>query len=154
MTIIFSLAVRACVTSRKYDGTGALHGETWQVPMTNIDMRMFAKNAGVNVSFPAGSVIFNMGDHGDCMYVVQSGVIDMMIGDKVIDVVGPNEAIGFMAMVDDADSRSSTARVREAAELSIIDKRKFRFMVDEVPNFALYIMGAMAHRIRGLSRAV
>jgi transposase-like protein len=40
---------------------------------------------------------------------------------------------------------TSTARVKEAAELSIIDQRKFRFMVDEVPNFASYTMSAMAH---------
>jgi CRP/FNR family cyclic AMP-dependent transcriptional regulator len=84
---------------------------------------------------------------------VQSGVIEMMIGDKVIEVCGPNEAIGFMSMVDGAP-RSSTARVKEACELSVIDQRKFLFMVDEVPNFALYIMGAMARRIRGMGQAM
>jgi len=119
----------------------------------DIDMRMFAQRAGANVSFPAGSVVFNKGDPGSCMYVVQSGVIEMMIGDKVIEVCGPNEAIGFMSMVDGAP-RSSTARVKEACELSLIDQRKFRFMVDEVPNFALYIMGAMARRIRGMGRVM
>ena len=40
------------------------------------------------------------------------------------------------------------------AEVSVIDKRKFRFMVDEIPNFSLYIMGAMARRIRGMSKAM
>ena len=49
---------------------------------------------------------------------------------------------------------SSTARVKETVEVSIIDQRKFRFMVDEIPNFALYIMGAMARRIRGMSQAM
>jgi CRP/FNR family transcriptional regulator, cyclic AMP receptor protein len=87
------------------------------------------------------------------MYIVQSGVIEMMIGDKVIEICGPNKAIGFMSMIDGAP-RSSTARVKEACELSLIDQRKFRFMVDEVPNFALYIMGAMARRIRGMSQAM
>jgi CRP-like cAMP-binding protein len=118
-----------------------------------IDMRMFAQRAGANVTFGAGSVVFNKGDPGSCMYIVQSGVIEMMIGDKVIEVCGPNEAIGFMSMIDSAP-RSSTARVKEACELSLIDQRKFRFMVDEVPNFALYIMGAMARRIRGMSQAM
>ena len=118
-----------------------------------IDMRMFAQRAGASVSYPAGSVVFNKGDAGTCMYVVQSGVIEMTIGDKVIEVCGPNEAIGFMSMIDGA-ARSSTARVKEGCELSLIDQRKFRFMVDEVPNFALYIMGAMARRIRGMGRAM
>jgi CRP/FNR family transcriptional regulator, cyclic AMP receptor protein len=120
---------------------------------SDIDMRMFARKVGVNITFQAGAVIFNKGDPGDCMYVVQSGMIEMVIGDKVIEVCGPNEAIGFMSVIDEAP-RSSTARVKEAVELSIIDKRKFRFMIDEVPNFALYILGAMARRIRGMGRAM
>jgi CRP/FNR family transcriptional regulator, cyclic AMP receptor protein len=119
----------------------------------DIDMRMFARRAGANISFAAGTVVFNKGDPGSCMYVVQSGVIEMVIGDKVVEVCGENEAIGFMSMVDGA-LRSSTARVKEACELSLIDQRKFRFMVDEVPNFALYIMGAMARRIRGMGQAM
>jgi CRP/FNR family cyclic AMP-dependent transcriptional regulator len=120
---------------------------------SEIDMRMFAQRAGASVTYAAGSIVFNQGDPGSCMYVVQSGVIEMVIGDKVIEVCGSNEAIGFMSMIDGAP-RSSTARVKEACELSLIDQRKFRFMVDEVPNFALYIMGATARRIRGMSRAM
>ena len=121
--------------------------------MTDIDMRVFARNAGVNIRYPAGGVVFNLGDAGDCMYVVQSGVVEMMIGDKIIDVCGPGEAIGFMSIIDGAP-RSSTARVKEDAELSIIDKKRSRFMVDEVPNFAQYIKNAMARRIRGMGKAM
>ena len=119
----------------------------------DIDMRMFAQRVGASVTYAAGSIVFNKGDAGSCMYVVQSGVIEMVIGDKVVEVCGPNEAIGFMSMIDTAP-RSSTARVKETVEVSIIDQRKFRFMVDEIPNFALYIMGAMARRIRGMSQAM
>ena len=118
-----------------------------------IDMRMFAQRIGASVTFSAGSIVFNKGDADSCMYIVQSGLIEMVIGDKVIEICGANEAIGFMSMVDDAP-RSSTARVKETCELSLIDQRKFRFMVDEVPNFALYIMGAMARRIRGMSQVM
>jgi len=119
----------------------------------DIDMRVFARNAGANVAFAPGAIVFNRGDAGNCMYVVQSGVIEMVIGDTVVEVCGPNEAIGFMSVIDGAP-RSSTARVKEACELSVIDDRRFRFMVDEVPNFAQYIMGAMARRIRGMGQTM
>jgi CRP-like cAMP-binding protein len=118
-----------------------------------IDMRTFAKGAGATIKVPAGSVIFGQGEAGDCMYIVQSGTIDMVIGDKVVETIGPNEALGFMSMIDD-QPRSSTARAREACELTLIDARIFRFMVDEVPNFATYIMGVLARRIRGMSKAM
>ena len=115
-----------------------------------IDIRQFAKSAGTNILVKAGNDVFHRGDSGACMYIVQSGIIDMMIGNRVIETVGPNEAIGFMSMID-TQPRSSTARVREDSELSVIDQRPFRFMVDEVPNFAMYIMGVLARRIRGMS---
>ena len=121
--------------------------------MAEINMQMFAKNAGVNMTYPAGAIIFNEGDAGNCLYVVQSGVIEMIIRDKVVDVCGPNEAMGFLSVIDGAP-RTSTARVKEAAEVSVIDQRKFRFMLDEVPNFALYIIDAMSHRIRGMREAI
>ena len=118
-----------------------------------IEMRQFAKSAGTNILVKAGNDVFHRGDPGACMYIVQSGVIEMVIGDKVIETVGPNEAMGFMSMID-TQPRSSTARVREDNELSVIDQRTFRFMVDEVPNFATYIMGVLARRIRGMSQVM
>jgi CRP/FNR family cyclic AMP-dependent transcriptional regulator len=119
----------------------------------DIDMRQFARSAGPTLTFAAGSVVFNKGDAGNCMYIVQSGVVEMVLGDKVIETVGANEVLGFMSMVDGAP-RSSTARVKATCELSVIDARTFRFMVDEVPNFAQYIMGAMARRIRGMGQVM
>ena len=118
-----------------------------------IDMRTFAKGAGATIKVPAGGAVFSQGDPGDCMYIVQTGSIDMVIGDTVIETIGANEALGFMSMIDELP-RSSTARAREACELSLIDVRTFRFMVDEVPNFASYIMGVLARRIRGMSKAI
>ena len=119
----------------------------------DIDMRQFARSAGPTLTFAAGSVVFNKGDVGNCMYIVQSGVVEMVLGDKVIETVGANEVLGFMSMVDGAP-RSSTARVKETCELSVIDARTFRFVVDEVPNFAQYIMSAMARRIRGMGQVM
>ena len=119
----------------------------------DIDMRQFARSVGTNMSVAAGQIIFNKSDPGQCMYIVQSGSIEILIGDKVVETLGANEALGFMTMID-KQPRSSTARAKEPCELSLIDERKFRFMVDEVPNFAMYIMGVLARRIRGISAAI
>jgi CRP/FNR family cyclic AMP-dependent transcriptional regulator len=120
---------------------------------TEINMQMFAKNAGVTMAFPAGAVIFTEGEVAKNVYVVQSGLIEIVTHDKVVDTCGPNEALGFMPLID-GGVHTASARVRDAAELSVIDERQFRFMVDEVPNFAFYIMKALAHRIRGLRNAL
>ena len=61
----------------------------------NIDMRQFAKSAGTNLTFKAGTVVFSKGDAGNCMYVVQSGVIEMVLGDKVVETCGPSRRGDF-----------------------------------------------------------
>ena len=38
-------------------------------------MRQMARNIGAAINFATGSVVFNQGDSGNCMYIVQSGVI-------------------------------------------------------------------------------
>ena len=78
----------------------------------DIDMRAFAKSAGATVKVSAGGVVFDKGEAGDCMFIVQSGTIDMKIGDTVIETIGANEALGFMSMIDD-QPRSSTAVARK-----------------------------------------
>jgi len=120
---------------------------------SEFDMRQMARSAGKSIAFTAGSEVFKEGDAGTCMYVVQSGVVEMVTHDKVVEVVMPNGAIGYMSMVD-GRARSSTARVKENCELTEIDARKFRFMVDEIPNFSQYIMQMLAGRIRGMGKAL
>jgi CRP-like cAMP-binding protein len=130
-----------------------MSGDSSRRQRADIDMRTFARGAGATIRVAAGGNVFVKGDPGDCMYILQSGTIDMVIGDTVIETIGPNEALGFMSMIDEMP-RSSTARAREACELSLIDARTFRFMVDEVPNFSTYIMRVLARRIRGMAKAV
>lgn len=130
-----------------------MSGSSIKRQRTDIDMRTFAKGAGATIKVAPGGTVFVQGEPGDCMFIVQSGTIDMVIGDTVIETIGQNEALGFMSMIDELP-RSSTARARDACELSLIDARTFRFMVDEVPNFATYIMGVLARRIRGMSKAI
>ena len=119
----------------------------------DIDMRMFARNAGSNMTFQLGAILFSEGEISKNVYVVQSGAVEIVTHGKVADVCGPGDVLGFISMVDGGPS-TGTARVKDAAELSILDERKFFFMVDEVPNFALYIMRALAHRIRGLREMI
>ena len=118
-----------------------------------IDVRVFARGAGASMTFQPGATLFSEGDILKNVYVVQSGSVEIVTQGKVADVCGPGDVLGFISMIDGGVS-TATARVKETAELSVLDERKFFFMVDEVPNFALYIMKALAHRIRGLREAM
>ena len=81
--------------------------------MAEINMQVFSRNVGATVTFPAGHIVFKEGDPAGAMFVIQSGVIEMLLGDQVVDTCGPNEAIGFMSMVDGGPRRGSSADQRE-----------------------------------------
>jgi len=121
--------------------------------MSEYDFRAVAGNMGVNLTFAEGSQIFKAGDPASCLYLIQSGVVDIVINDKVTDTCGPNDAIGLLSMVDKGP-QGMTARVRQDAVVTAIDPRKFRFMIDEVPHFSNYVMSLMAKRIRELGKSV
>ena len=98
--------------------------------------------------FEAGRLIFSEGDTGaDRMYIVRSGIVEISIGNRLVETIQPNGMFGEMALVD-GEPRSATARARDACELAPIDRKLFVLMVDEAPHFALNVMRVMADRLR------
>ena len=102
--------------------------------------------------FPAGTVLFQEGDLGDCMYVVKSGTVDIKDGDAVLETVGEGAIFGEMALLD-SEPRSASAVVAEDAELVCVDPRRFQFLVQNTPYFAIHVMRVMAARLRRRTKA-
>jgi CRP/FNR family transcriptional regulator, cyclic AMP receptor protein len=102
--------------------------------------------------YPDGQVIFRTGDPGDVMYVVLSGAVEMWHGEQLLALVGPNEPFGELALIDDGP-RSATAIVRGTCTLAVIDQKRFLYMVQETPQFALTVMRVLAERLRATRHA-
>ncbi len=79
--------------------------------------------------FTAGTVLFREGDHGDKMYVVQSGRVRLtrrLRGEpQLLAVLPPGEFFGEMAIVNNR-LRSATAEVIEDAQLLVLDSPHVR----------------------------
>lgn len=104
------------------------------------------------VSFPAGTVIFSTGDAGDCMYVVKSGEVELLVADRVVETVGPNGFFGEMALIE-KDPRAATAIAKSDCMLVPINQRRFEFMTHEVPFFAISVMQGLCRRLRAASKS-
>jgi|SRR5580658_6596488 CRP/FNR family cyclic AMP-dependent transcriptional regulator len=104
-------------------------------------------NAQSVLTLTAGDVVFNEGDPGDEMYGVIEGEIQLRVGDRVIGTLGADDVFGEMAIVDSLP-RSATAIALTDAQLAVIDRHRFLFLVQETPMFALSVMSAMADRAR------
>ena len=87
------------------------------------------------------------------MYIVLSGSVEITSHTKVIETIHAGNALGVISLLDD-QPRTTTARAREPSELAIIDRKKFRYMVEDVPNFVWFVMDELAHRMRTINAAL
>ena len=118
-----------------------------------LDFRIFAREACPVIDVPAGETVFHMGEPGATMYVILTGRIDMVNGDRLIESLGAQEAFSMMSLIDTLP-RSATARVSEDAQLALIDRKKYQFMLHELPSFAVFIIQTLANRVRSTARAL
>ncbi len=119
----------------------------------NVDFRETARGIGAMVRFPAGATLFREGDPADHMYILLNGSIDMKRKDKVIESIGPGEALGIVAIID-GKPRSATAVAVTDVELALIDRKNFRFMVETVPHFVWYVIAELVDRLRATNAAL
>ena len=105
---------------------------------------------GEEIRFDAGQVVFKKGDAGHEIYIVRSGELHILDGNHVFETVGPGGIVGEMALVD-GGPRSATVRANSASEVIPIDERRFLFMVQQTPHFALRVMKIMSERLRAMN---
>jgi CRP-like cAMP-binding protein len=82
---------------------------------------------------------------------VQSGDVDLKVGDHLLTTVSEGAMLGEMAILDDSP-RSATAVARTEARLVPVDQQRFLFLVQNTPFFAVDVMKVMAERLRMMDR--
>ncbi len=102
---------------------------------------------------PAGEVVFRVGDTGDRMYAVIDGAVDLIIHGKVVETVEAGGVLGEMALIEDLP-RVATAIVKSDAKLVGVDRKRFTFLVQQNPFFALQLMSIMAGRLRRMNESL
>ncbi len=105
--------------------------------------------------YRAGEIIVRQGERGDCMYVIQSGKVEVVreSGGKEIRLaeLGDGDFFGEMALFEQ-DVRSATVRPLGEVRVLTVDKRMFLRKIHEDPSLAFRIMQKMSRRIRGLDQ--
>jgi CRP/FNR family transcriptional regulator, cyclic AMP receptor protein len=104
-----------------------------------------------------GEIIVRRGEPGDALYVVQEGIVEIVVDDGATEVVlrsaSRTEILGEMAIFGDG-VRSATMRAKGPSRVLTLDKRNFMRRMSEDPSLAFGMMEAMGQRIRELSDEV
>jgi CRP-like cAMP-binding protein len=110
------------------------------------------RNANDLRALSAGEVIFREGDAGDLMFAVVEGVVELSVNGRIVDSVGEGQILGEMALIDESP-RSATATAVGPATVAPVDRKRFVYLVQEHPTFALTVMEIMAERLRKANAA-
>jgi len=100
-----------------------------------------------------GETIFKEGDPAKELYVIQSGQVEIQLGNRLLDTLEANDIFGEMALID-AAPRSATAIAKTDVALVPISKKDFLALVGRAPTFALDIMGMLTRRLRAANKAI
>jgi CRP/FNR family cyclic AMP-dependent transcriptional regulator len=107
---------------------------------------------GQLLEFGPGDVVFQQGDQGERLFVVKSGVIEVVTAPSdgseavVVAYLGTGEVIGELALLT-GSPRSATVRSPEHAEVFAVDKTVFFDLMDVLPAFARNLCVVLARRL-------
>jgi uncharacterized membrane protein len=99
-----------------------------------------------------GDTLFQVGEPGESLYVVQSGEIELFIRDTAgqripLAIVGSGEVFGELALLD-RGPRTATAVALTASELLELDRNDLLLLFRTSPDAALRLLAAMGRMTR------
>lgn len=107
--------------------------------------------------YASGEPIVRQGEPGDCMYVIQSGEVEVVQSssgsEQRLAILKAGDFFGEMSIFE-REFRSATVRAKGEARVLKVDKRTLLRRMKEDPLLAFNLLQTMSRRIRRLSAAV
>ena len=113
--------------------------------MSNLFLNLFRDKDTIGLA--PGQSVFMAGDRGREMYIVVEGEVDILDGTNLLETASAGSIVGELALIDD-EPRSASAVARTDCKLVAVDRKRFQYMVQETPLFALSVMKVLADRLR------
>jgi len=118
------------------------------LPLAQLDM---LRKDAVRQIYKAGETIFNHGDVPDNLYIVEEGVIDIILPGKgeelILASLEPGSFFGELSVFD-GHPRTATARATAQASLVCIPLTSIAALTNRSPTAARQFMSVIIHRLR------
>ena len=106
-------------------------------------------------AYHSGETVFQEGDPGRALFVVVEGGVEITQatahGEYVLRTLGPGDAFGELALIDDFP-RSASARIATPARLLILYKSDFDALMDGNAQITHLVMRNLAHLLAVYAR--
>jgi uncharacterized membrane protein len=100
----------------------------------------------------AGGTVFNAGDYGESLFIVNSGEVELYIRDTagqkiILKVAEEDDIFGEISMLDNRP-RSATATALSDAELFVLDRDDLLLLFQKKPDSGLNMLASMSSMLR------
>ena len=95
----------------------------------------------------AGTEVIREGDVGTEFFVITEGALEIRIGGRPVNVLGPGEFLGELALLFGAP-RNASAIALEPATLLVMDREDFTALLAEKPAVESKVLAVVAQRMR------
>jgi CRP-like cAMP-binding protein len=99
----------------------------------------------------AGQPLFMEGDEGSLMYVLETGFAEVLVQNRLVETLEHGSIVGEMGMVSPGP-HSASVMAKTDCEFVAIDQKRFQFLVQQTPFFAVQVMRLMAERLRATDK--
>jgi CRP-like cAMP-binding protein len=97
-----------------------------------------------------GTIIFEEGQHGDSMYIINQGEVQVHKSTRTLAVLGEKEVFGELSLID-AEKRSASAKAHTDCHLFKIEQEAFFELLDSRPEIARGLLKMLCRRLRLLN---
>lgn len=111
---------------------------------------LFSNNPEI-IRLAAGQTLFTAGEDGHLMFVLHKGTAEVIVNSHVVETLQHGSVVGEMGIVSPGP-RSATVVARTDCEFVAVDEKRFQFLVQQTPFFAIQVMRMMAERLRATNQ--
>lgn len=115
-----------------------------------IPIEIFSHNTA-KITIQAGQALFREGDEGNQMYVLETGSAEVIVQNRVVETLAHGSIIGEMGLVSPGP-HSASVIAKTDCEFVAVDEKRFQFLVQQTPYFAIQVMRLMAERLRATNK--
>jgi CRP/FNR family transcriptional regulator, cyclic AMP receptor protein len=115
-----------------------------------IPIEIFSHNT-TKITIQAGQALFREGDAGNQMYILETGTAEVFVQNQLVETLQHGGIVGEMGLVSPGP-HSASVIARTDCEFVAVDEKRFQFLVQQTPYFAIQVMRLMAERLRATNK--
>ena len=115
-----------------------------------IPIEIFSHNTA-KITIPVGRALFQEGDEGNQMYVLETGTAEVFVQNRLVETLAHGSIVGEMGLVSPGP-HSASVIAKTDCEFVAVDQKRFQFLVQQTPYFAIQVMRLMAERLRATNK--